>query len=67
MGYRLVAGVGILFGGGVVSYLVRPIISQFVTGTSFSDNVMTYLVPFAIFVATIGSIFAVIFRRKRVQ
>ena len=57
-------GVGLLFGGSIAFYIVRFVLPYYVTSTSFSDNMMTYLVPLGILIAVIIAIFFAFFKRR---
>ena len=50
-----------LFGGGIALYVIRNVINNVVTSTSFGDNIVTYLVPLGILTATL----IIIFRGKK--
>ena len=64
---RFATGVALLFGGTIVFGLVRMVLPYIITGTSFSENMMTYLVPFGIFIAVIIGVFITWFKPRRPQ
>ncbi len=54
----------VLLGGAFVGYLVKQVIPEFITGTSVTENIYTYILPFAIFISIIALAFMLIIRRK---
>ncbi len=54
----------ILFGGAFVGYLVKEVNPYFITGTTVAENMYTYLITFAIFVALIIAAFFAVFRNR---
>jgi multisubunit Na+/H+ antiporter MnhE subunit len=58
------AGVGVILGGAFVGYIIQQIIPEFVTGTSVSENIYTYIVPFGVFISCIIAAFFLIFKKR---
>jgi hypothetical protein len=61
---RFMAGIAMLLGASVSVYLVRPFMQVLITGTSLSENIMTYFIPIALFVAMIIGVFVAWFKRQ---
>lgn len=59
-----VTGIGLIFGGSVALYIVRYVMPNLITGTSFSENIMTYLVPLGIVVAVLAGVFFTWFKKR---
>ena len=59
---RFTNGLKLLFGGTIGFYVIRYLIPYIVTGTSFSENMMTYIVPLAAFLTIIVGVLFVWFK-----
>ncbi len=57
--------IGILLFGGVVSYILRIFIPVVIIGTTYSENLLTYLLPVSILIGSLIAIFWGTFKRAR--
>lgn len=64
---RFASGIMLLFGGTIAFAVVKFVMPYIITGTSFSENIMTYLVPLALFIAVIIGIFYAWFKPRKQQ
>lgn len=54
---KILIALGMAIGGGIALYTMRFFLGLYVTGTSFSENMLTYFVPLGILTASIIFIF----------